>query len=175
LLYVGTRSGYKNFRAFVGAIAPLLKADADLVVLCVGGGAFNTSERKFFSELRIFDRLTQVEASDPELASLYHSARAFVFPSLYEGFGIPILEAFSCGCPCVLSRASCFPEIAGDAALYFDVDDEDSMTELIRKALYDESVRNELVTRGLQRHKMFSWQKTAKETLDVYRSAVPTR
>jgi glycosyltransferase involved in cell wall biosynthesis len=175
LLYVGTRSAYKNFHAFVGAIAPLLKADADLVVLCVGGGAFNTSERKFFSELQISDRLTQVEASDPELAALYHSARAFVFPSLYEGFGIPILEAFSCGCPCVLSSASCFPEIARDAALYFDVDDEDSMTESIRKALYDESLRRELIARGLQRNKMFSWQKTAKETLAVYRSLVPTR
>lgn len=168
LLFVGVRSGYKNFAAFARAIAPLLERDADLVVVCVGGGAFTSAESTLLGSSGHRDRYLQFRASDAELAALYRAARAFVFPSRYEGFGIPILEAFSCGCPCAISRASSFPEIAGDAAAYFDPDDQESMTEGIRTVLDDEEHRRELVRRGLARARMFSWEATARKTVAVY-------
>ena len=171
-LFVGIRGGYKNFDGFARAIEPLLTADGDLRVVCVGGGAFTDAEKGMLDALGVQDRFVQSSVSDEQLATLYRAARVFVFPSRYEGFGIPIVEAFSCACPCAISRASCFPEIAGDAASYFDPDDQESMTEGMRKVLYDEEWRRGLVAQGLERAKMFSWEKTARQTLSVYEDVI---
>lgn len=95
-------------------------------------------------------------------------ADAFVYPSKYEGFGIPILEAFACGCPVILNDASCFPEIAEDAALYFRTDEECSFIECYNK-LKDREFKSDLVQKGYSRLKFFSWEKAAKELEFVYK------
>lgn len=171
LLYVGSRFGYKNFDGFANAVMPLLQRDRDLRVTCVGGGPFVLEEQSLLEDLGVRDRFIQSDASDDQLVLLYKAACAFVFPSRYEGFGIPIVEAFSCGCPCAISRSSCFPEIAGDAAAYFDPDDVESMTETLRQVVYDEGLRRKLIANGFERAKLFSWEKTATQTLAVYEKA----
>lgn len=172
ILFVGSRFGYKNFEIFSKAMCPLLKRAADLQVICTGGGPFSEDERRSLASIGILDRFQQTDVSDEELAMLYGNARAFVFPSRYEGFGIPIVEAFSCGCPCVLSRTSCFPEIARDAAAYFDPDDVDAATEAIGRVLNEEVYRDILINRGSERAKHFSWRETARQTIAVYKEAV---
>jgi glycosyltransferase involved in cell wall biosynthesis len=103
------------------------------------------------------------------LAKLYKFARAFIYPSLYEGFGIPPLEAMSHGCPVVCSNTSSIPEVVGDAGEYFDPVDTGSMREAIEHVVGSDSHRNLLIAKGYERLKSFSWDRCAAETLDVYR------
>ena len=173
MLYVGERGGHKNFMSFAEAVVPLLKADSSLRIVCAGGGAFITKERGCLEEFGVFDRfISLVDVSDSSLLTLYKRAIAFVFPSLYEGFGIPILEAFSVGCPVALSEASCFPEIAGEAAVYFDPLSSESIRNTLDRLMNDGGLRSELRVKGFTRIKDFSWQKTADEMLSVYRHLV---
>jgi glycosyltransferase involved in cell wall biosynthesis len=97
---------------------------------------------------------------------------AFVFPSLYEGFGIPILEAFSTGCPVILSNTSSLPEIGGDAALYFDPYSINNMRSIIDKVITSKDLQNELISKGKERIKEFSWKKCSDETLQVYNKVI---
>lgn len=106
--------------------------------------------------------------SETELDNLYKNASLFVFPSLYEGFGLPPLEAMKRGLPVVASNATCVPEILGDAALYFNPLNVDDMVEKIKKALIDRELRERLVKEGFERIKKYDWQKMARETLEVY-------
>jgi glycosyltransferase involved in cell wall biosynthesis len=108
--------------------------------------------------------------STQDLVGIYNMAEVFVFPSLYEGFGLPILEAMSCGCPVITSKAGSLPEVAGDAAYYIDPRNEESITEGITAVISNEKIREELSQKGLQQAQKFSWEKTAKETLAVYQS-----
>ena len=169
VLFVGTRNTYKNFPLFIEGVAPLVRADAELGVVCIGGGAFNDSERALLERESIGSRVIQRSVGDHELASCYANAAAFVFPSLYEGFGIPIVEAFACGCPALLANASCFPEIAGDAARYFDPQDRESLSSELRTILGDPAVRETMRAKGRARAKELTWEATAEKTLDVYR------
>jgi glycosyltransferase involved in cell wall biosynthesis len=105
---------------------------------------------------------------DVELPSLYRKSKAFVFPSRYEGFGLPILESFAAGCPAVISRASCFPEIADDAAEYFNPDSSDELYDVLSRIVIDKQRRKELRDRGFQRLTRFSWERTAELTRDGY-------
>jgi len=172
ILFVGGRLDYKNFRPFARAVAPLLKDEPALGVVCAGGGPFRREERRFLRELGVEDRFLQRDIDDRTLASIYAAAEVFVFPSLQEGFGVPILEAFGCGCPVALSRASSFPEVAGEAGLYFDPADEASIRETVRRALDDGELRDTLRSRGKEQLRKFSWAKTAEETLAVYGKAL---
>ena len=108
-----------------------------------------------------------------ELKNLYANAIAFIFPSLYEGFGIPILEAFAYGCPVLLNNTSCFPEIAGDAALFFD--SKPGKSDLCEKLDFiynNNSFRDELIGRGYQRLDGFSWKESSQKLADVYTSVL---
>ncbi len=172
VVFVGSRWGYKNFPAFVEAMRPILKQDAELRVLCVGGGQFSEGEHRLIQRFGGSGRYTQQDMDEASLAEAYATAAAFVFPSLWEGFGLPIVEAFTCHCPCVVSNTSCFPEIAGDAAEYFDPLDPESMTLAITRVVYDDSRRQDLIDRGVTRASLFSWKTTAIQTLKVYRQAV---
>lgn len=169
VLFVGSRRGYKNFTSFVDGIRPFLNSDSTLNVVCVGGGMFNNSEKELFGNYQIGNRFFRVDVGDRELAYLYNHALAFVLPSLYEGFGIPVLEAFACGCPVVLSRSSSLPEVGGSSALYFDPTSSDSLTEQLEEVLYNDSKRGDLVKMGHLQLSKFSWDKTAEDTLSVYR------
>ena len=172
ILFVGRRDFYKNFTGFIKATAPILQNDKELKIICAGGGGFNTVEKELISSYQILDRCYQINISDDILPYLYHFARCFVFPSIYEGFGIPILEAWACKCPIALSRASCFPEIAQDGGLYFNTDNEDEMRQVISSLVYNDELRIKLITRGLKLLDNYNWNKTVTETLDVYESIV---
>lgn len=169
LFYVGDRHLYKNFRTFVLAVAQLLNEDRYLNIVCAGGEKIALDEIRFFKDLDICNRVHRYPINnDAILAYLYKNAIAFVYPSLYEGFGIPILEAFSCGCPVVVSNSGSFPEVAGSAAIYFNPTDTISIKEAIRNVLYDENLRKELERKGFEQLKKFSWEKTAKLTKEIY-------
>jgi glycosyltransferase involved in cell wall biosynthesis len=168
ILFVGSRSGYKNFNLFIEAISTLLVEDAELNVVCVGGGNFKEMEKEKFKKLNIINKIFQYAANDYILAYLYQKAIAFVFPSLYEGFGIPILEAFSCGCPVIASDASSLPEVAGDAATYFNPKDKLSILDSTQQVIYKKDLRMQLLNKGYQRIKQFTWKKTAHQTKKLY-------
>jgi len=167
LLYVGQRYSYKNFLTFIHAHH--LLNDVNLNIICVGGGQFNEKECSLFEKFGIKDQVhIFTHASDDELALLYNGASAFVFPSLYEGFGLPILEAMACGSPMTISNISSLPEIAGEAALYFDPKNEIDMMRKIKQTISD-GKNSSRVKLGLNRVRNFTWEKTAKETLDIYK------
>ena len=172
ILFVGLRSGYKNFNRFIESVSELIKNDGELSVVCVGGGVFSEQEVALFNKLNIFDRVYQYSLDDELLAQFYDKAELFVFPSLYEGFGIPVLEAFACNCPLVCSNTSSLPEIAGHGAEYFDPYDESSMREAIDKILSSDHEKDKLRKSGCARLKKFSWHETAKQTNKIYESLI---
>jgi alpha-1,3-rhamnosyl/mannosyltransferase len=108
--------------------------------------------------------------NEESLACLYSSALALVFPSLYEGFGLPVIEAMACGCPVICSNAASLPEVAGDAALLIDPHNVDELAGAIDRVVDDSALRNDLIRKGTERASQFSWKRTAKETLAVFRS-----
>ncbi|MGA0559398.1 glycosyltransferase family 4 protein [Larkinella sp. VNQ87] len=167
LLFVGNRGIYKNFEPFLRAVAPLLRAH-QVRLVCAGGGAFTPREIAILQELMVTQLVEHKPITDTTLRQLYSRALAFVFPSLYEGFGIPVLEAFACNCPILLSNRSSLPEIAGSAALYFDPDDAVSMQQATERMLTDARLRQTLRQQGHQQLLQFSWEKTVRETLDLY-------
>lgn len=165
ILYVGHRLGYKNFNCLVDAVSML---NEKLSVLCVGGGSFTKEEYDVFDKKGIRDQMLQKSLTDNELLYAYSHAECLVFPSLYEGFGMPIIEAFGAGCPVILSNRSCFPEIAGEAALYFEGNSSIELLQRIEELLNDEEKKSTLVELGKERAKEFSWEKTATQTYDFY-------
>ena len=170
LLYVGNRGGYKNFVRLLEAYAtsPQLKAGYDLI--CFGGGTFLADELERMRVLGLDSgQISQLGGDDQLLAKLYEHASAFVFPSLYEGFGIPPLEAMSHDCPVVCSNTSSIPEVVGDAGEYFDPADTESMRVAIERVVTSDSHRKLLISKGRERLKNFSWDRCAIETLDIYR------
>lgn len=171
LLYVGNRSMYKNFEMFLSAAAPLLRRYG-LRLICAGGGRFSADETIHITMLGLTNVVEQHSINDKTLARLYSQAVAFVFPSLYEGFGIPILEAMVCGCPCLLSNRSSLPEVAGNAAIYFEPEDVDSIQSSLAQLLDDASLRAKLIQKGFVREKLFSWRKTVDQTLSIYKGLI---
>ncbi|MBE6295205.1 MAG: glycosyltransferase family 4 protein [Bacteroidales bacterium] len=168
VLYVGERKGYKNFLPWLSAIRSIFNLDPNLKVVCTGS-PFTAAELKLFEKWSIADRLVHIAANDAQMASLYRHALCFVFPSHYEGFGIPILEAFANGCPVCLSNASSFPEVAGDAAMFFNPNDAQSMLDTLKETLVSAALRDELRSKGLERSKEFSIERMVSQTCDVYR------
>lgn len=173
LLYIGNRQLiYKNFTFFIRSVARLFREDRKLYMVCAGGGDFSQNELDLFKELGIEKKVIYQAIEGNNLFSLYHYADAFVFPSLYEGFGMPVLEAFKYECPIVLSNSSSFPEIARDAALYFDPEEECDILDNVREVLYNSTLKNELRIRGTKRVNEFSWDKTAEQTKAVYKEVL---
>lgn len=171
-LYVGARAGYKNFDGLLFAFAKAVSVRSD-IALCIVGSPFNETEEKLIAELKLTDHIEHYDrASDRHLAKLYHSSVALVYPSLYEGFGIPPLEAMSCGTVVVACNCSSIPEVVGDAGLLFAPRATSSDLADILSFLLDSPIeRDRLIAKGYQRVKAFSWDKTVTQTLDVYQSA----
>ena len=173
LLYVGNRDNYKNFDVFLRAIAPILYKQPDLHLVCAGSHGFTEVEQKLFHETGVSQQVQHQEIqNDDALYRIYQKAIAFVYPSLYEGFGIPILEDFACGCPVALSDRSCFPEVGRNAALYFNPEDTENIAFEVEKLIDNAELRLNLVKKGYQRLKDFSPENTAKKTLEVYKSVL---
>lgn len=171
LLYVGKRFDYKNFILFLQASAPILKK-YKINLVCAGGGNFSYTEETIIQKLSLGELVKYKAINDIILQELYKKAVAFVFPSLYEGFGIPILEAFACNCPCVVSNTSSLPEVAGEAALYIDPTDPESMRNAVENIILDSELRKKLIERGRQQLLKFSWHRTVNETLNLYQKLI---
>jgi glycosyltransferase involved in cell wall biosynthesis len=179
LLAVGTVEPRKNLPALVRAFEEVARANPSgrlqLVVAgnrgWLSGPLFEGLERSPFRDRVLFTGYV----ADETLRALYSSCRAFVYPSLYEGFGLPPLEAMACGAPVVASRISSLMEVTGGAALLFDPKDSGELARLLLRLLGDEGARRELSAAGLRRASEFSWGRTARETLEVYGEAMKRR
>lgn len=176
VLYVGDVTWNKNLPNLVEAIKKI-----NLPLVLVGKALvdenFDRNNPWNSDLLRVYD-LTKGDrniiklgfVSDDDLVNLYNKATVFLMPSLYEGFGLPILEAMACGCPVVTSKGGSIPEIAGEAAFYVNPYDVDDIANGIRRVFFDEKMIETLSKKGLEQAKKFSWEKTANETLKVYNS-----
>ena len=171
ILYVGARGGYKNFERLLEAYAahPALRDNYDLIAF--GGGAFKLQELEMIRRLHVpLTQVRQMSGDDGVLAALYRQATMFVYPSLYEGFGIPPLEAMSFNCPVACSNTSSIPEVVGNAAIQFDPFDRGSISDAMVSLISDSALRAKLIGLGRARVAKFSWEHCAKQTLDVYRA-----
>ena len=172
VLFVGNRDLYKNFKFWVISIADLIKEN-NLVLVCAGGGSFTIEEQELLQHLGIKQRVKQLAIkNDDVLVNLYQNALFFTFPSLYEGFGIPVLEAFATGCPQILSNGGSLPEVGGESVLYFDPADQQSCFNATKQLIDDSSLRNQLVLLGYEQLQQFSWDRTFEETLNVYSKVI---
>lgn len=172
ILFVGQRSGYKNFANLAKAFSFSSEIIKDFNLVCFGGGRFSDSEIFLLKELNIQDKTFQLDGDDDILQVCYTSASLFVYPSLYEGFGIPPLEAMSCETVVCCSNTSSLPEVVGDAAVLFDSDDVESITEAMCKVLYSPKLKDELISKGKKRVKNFTWEKCVTETLEAYKTII---
>ncbi|OCB29744.1 glycosyl transferase family 1 [Mycobacterium malmoense] len=171
LLYVGSRRGYKNFGTLLQAYSssPILR---EFELIAFGGGAFVPDEQKEIRRLGITDRVRFESGSDRELAARYRAASAFVFPSKYEGFGLPPLEAMSHGCPVVCSDAGSIPEVVGDAGVYFDPNKPEELRAALERVATTEELQADLRARGYARITAFSWDECAAATARIYREII---
>jgi glycosyltransferase involved in cell wall biosynthesis len=182
LLSVSTIQPRKNYARLIQAFARLIsnfqpfdsaqgRPPTSNLQLVIAGGRGWMFEETFdiVDRLNLRDRVIFPDFfSDEDLPALYAGATLFVYPSLYEGFGLPIAEAMACGAPVVTSNASSLPEVAGDAALYFDPRDVDAMAEQMHRALSDEALRADLRAIGFTQAKKFSWEKAAGELIECF-------
>ncbi|MGQ9501096.1 MAG: glycosyltransferase family 4 protein [Anaerolineae bacterium] len=175
ILRVGTIEPRKNLERLLDALQLLQHYDSTIRLVVVGskGWLYDRFFKKLHgSGLRHAVVLTGY-VRDTDLPAIYSGATLLVEPSLYEGFGLPLLEAMACGTPVVCSNTSSLPEVAGDAACYFDPRDSAAMAEAIGEVWRDGSLRDTMRHNGLTRAAQFSWERTAQETLTVYRTLVP--
>ena len=173
LLYVGQRGGYKNFDMALKAYASSKRLRSEFDLVAFGGAPFNATELALISGLQLKpDRVVRLIGSDSDLARAYRHARALVYPSLYEGFGIPPLEAMSSGCAVACSNASSLPEVVGSAAALFDPNDIDPVRQALEDICFGDTARAQLVVAGKERVRQFSWDRCAADTLATYRCAL---
>lgn len=174
LLTLNSLAPHKNLAHLIRSFQQLIEQEriTDLNLVACGGQGKPVGEILKGLGLEEAD-LRQVHftgfAADEDLAALYSGALAFVFPSLYEGFGLPVLEAMQCGCPVICSNTSSLPEIVGEAGLLVVPDDKHALSAVMSKLYRDQSLANQLAMLGQQRSGAFSWEKTIAETLEVYR------
>jgi glycosyltransferase involved in cell wall biosynthesis len=170
LLYLGGINARKNITQLFTAYARIRERHPDLLLVVGGKRQWRTGE--IDAAFRRLDLASHVHftgyVADGDLPALYSAAELFVFPSLYEGFGLPPLEAMACGTPVVTSNVSSLPEAVGDAALTVDPYDVGELVLAIDRLLTDEMLRADLRRRGLERASRFTWARTARETLAIY-------
>ncbi|HCF84884.1 MAG TPA: glycosyltransferase family 1 protein, partial [Ktedonobacter sp.] len=179
IFYLGGLDQRKNVPQLVRAFAHLYKQleQPDLQLLISGNpdkqkGSFFPDPRPIAAELGISDQVIYRFVEDADKPAMYSGASLFVFPSLYEGFGLDPLEAMACGAPVVCSNRTSLPEVVGDAAITVDPDDTHALVAAMRSVLTNSSLREDLRKKSLQRAAQFSWRKTATETLAAYEEAL---
>ncbi len=176
LFYVGNAYPHKNLERLIDAFRILAEENKkDLQLVFAGEEDYFYRRLKKYvdtvmlASMTVSDRIVFTGfVSDEKLESLYQNASAYVFPSLCEGFGLPPLEAMACGLPVVSSQATCLPEILGDAAVYFDAANPQDMAEKINQVLANYALRQKLISAGFAQIKKYSWEKMAKDTLEIY-------
>ena len=168
LLFVGKRSGYKNFYMLIQAFANSKFLRENFRIVAVGGGMFDSNEISLLRNFNLENHVNQVDAGDEKLANYYSNAEALIYPSLYEGFGLPPIEAMALGCPVFASNAGSIPEVCGDAAIYFDPRNAEHLTHIIESSLSDSKLLKEITALGILKSQNFTWERTARETMMVY-------
>jgi len=171
ILYVGLRKEFKNFKRLAIAFKNLKQKFPFLKLVCTSV-PFTIDEISFLTEQKIILDTIHISASEITMANLYTHAELFVYPSIYEGFGMPILEAMSYGCPTAISNSSCFPEIAQKCSLYFDPYSLDSIYDCLDQLLTNTYIKENIIMLGYELCKQFTWQKTAEGHREVYKSLI---
>ncbi len=167
---IGTVQPRKNYGRLIESLATLRKRGQDLHLVIAGGkgwledAIYETMNRTHMNEYVHF--IGFVDEAD--LPGLYSAATCLAFPSLYEGFGLPILEAMKCGTPVITSNISSLPEVAGDAALIINPYDQDELTDGLEKIIQDKALRETLIKKGYSRVQQFTWETSAKQLISIY-------
>lgn len=170
ILYVGARNGYKNFAGLLKAFSLSKSLRSDFRIVAFGAGKFSREEKELIKALDFNpEQVVQIDGSDELLKNCYEKAAIFVYPSIYEGFGLPPLEAMAANCPVACSNNSSLPEVIGDAAETFSPEVPEEIMQAIEHVVYSRSRTSQLKSLGKQQARKFSWKKCASETLDVYR------
>ncbi|HTR81634.1 MAG TPA: glycosyltransferase family 1 protein [Bacteroidota bacterium] len=171
ILFAGNAKPHKGIPVLLRAFRELSRLYSDVDLVFAGGSANGDTGLQAVGEDHGFeDRVISVgHVSEKELVTLYRSAEMFVLPSLYEGFGLPALEAMACRTPVVVSDAGSLPEVVGDAALVFKSGDSHALSEAMRSLLDQSQLKKELIEKGEKRARHFSWQRTAIKTAEIYR------
>lgn len=162
ILHIGHPNYYKNVEGLIKAIARL-----GMDIKFVKVGPIPRRQFKLLKNLKI-DFIQFMNLSEEEIVQNYNAVDLLVYPSWHEGFGFPVIEAMACGCPVVCSNVSCLPEVVGEAAVMVSPDDISGMAKAIGRVLESEQLRIELIQKGLRQVRKFSWEDTARETIDVY-------
>ena len=174
ILYIGNRHLYKNFEVFLKSLSTEPKILKNFKIVLFGGKKnFDKNELNLLELYKIdLKNFLFFEGSDDLLNSFYQNARLLIYPSKYEGFGLPILEGFANNCPVICSNISVFKEVAGNAAVYFDPNKHDSLSYTLTKVLFSDLVRQDLINKGKKRIELFNWNKCAQETKEVYKKLI---
>lgn len=168
-LYIGGRVHYKNFSFFAQTFAQWC-CDHDVDLVLIGGGQLSREETQWFRKYEVEGRVHFIPGvSDEELRELYHQAVALVYPSLWEGFGIPVLEAMACGCPVIASRIPTTEEIAEDCPIYFEPTDEKQLIAAFDQVLQNRDALSQKISKGLRVAQNYTWDNTANIIISVFR------
>ncbi len=172
LLYVGNAYPHKNLEKLINVFLKLKAKHSDLNLVLVGKEDYFYKRLKEYANKKKAPVIFVGFVPDEDLDVFFKEALCYVFPSLYEGFGLPPLEAMTQGCPVVSSNQSCLPEIFENAAVYFDPHKENDIIETIEEVIKDKNLRAKLVEKGFNQYKKFSWDKAAEETVKVYKEVL---
>ena len=171
-LYVGSRVSYKNFERLLTAFAKVISSYDDLA-LCVVGSPFTENEDNIIYNLGLEDHIKHYGyVNNCHLAKLYRCSLAFVYPSLYEGFGIPPLEAMACGTVAIVANSSSLPEVVGDAGIMLDPKDEDGLCHHLLQIYNSQELKEQMSNKSLVQAKKFSWERCTQETIQAYKTAI---
>lgn len=170
-LIIGNRSGYKNGLNSLKAFYSTNKAYPHINLVLCGGPPLSADEKKILQDAE--KNVLQIHVNDQSLCLAYQKAIALLYPSLYEGFGIPVLEAMRNNCPVITSHKSSLPEVAGDAGIYCDPEDAINIAKLMKKLSEDENFRKKYIKKGQVQSKNFSWEITAQKTAEIYKKVLP--
>ena len=173
ILFVGNRKGYKNFRCFVCAYSKSNFLKSNYKIALFGGEKFAEEDFEVLKYFNInLDSIWIIDEKKYSLDYIYSNVSLLVYPSMYEGFGLPILEAMSCGCPVLSSSGGSTMEVGGNELYYYNPHDEYKLRNLMEKFLTSESLQRSQILYGLERAKNFSWEKCSQETLEVYKKVI---
>ena len=175
ILYVGSREVHKNFQFVLNIMNEKFIKKNNIKLITIGGGVWTKAEQAYIERNNLKESVIQKHnIDDHNLNRFYNKAHALIYPSLYEGFGIPILEAMKSGCPVICSKNASIPEVAGDAGLYIDNHDYQKAINYI-KDLFGKNFRNDIIKKGFINSKKFSWEKTGNETIKLYHKVLGLR